>query len=82
MFRIRESFPDADTVQLWFDGRLSDQALETAQEQVYRYLDEGKHVVINLSNLNQVGWAGKRFIQDIREKVKLEEPPEYIKAGM
>lgn len=79
MFRIRESFPDADTVYLWFDGRLSEDVLDTAKELVQRYISEEKKIIINLSNLIHVGWTGKHFFSQISDKVILEDQPEYMK---
>ncbi len=79
MFRIRESFPDADTVFLWFDGRLSEEVLDTAKLIVEKYLAEEKKIIINLSNLAHVGWAGKRFLSQIKDQVIIEDQPEHMK---
>ena len=80
MFRIRESFPDSATVYLWFDGRLSEEDLDTARKVINNYLDEEKKIFINLSNLIHVGWSGKRFLKEIKDKVFLEEEPEHLKT--
>lgn len=82
MFRIRESFPDKATVYLWFDGRLSEQDLSIAQNVISGYLNEEKKIIVNLSNLTHVGWLGKKFLKEIKNKVFLEEEPEYLKADI
>jgi hypothetical protein len=80
MFRIRESFPDKETVYLWFDGRLSEEDLNTSRKVIDRYLKEEKKIFVNLSNLVHVGWSGKRFLREIKDKVTLEEKPEHLKT--
>ena len=78
MFRIRKSFPDQETVYLWFDGRLSEEYIDTSREVIEKYLAEEKKIIINLSNLVHVGWSGKRFLSEIKDKVVFKEEPEHL----
>ncbi len=82
MFRIRESFPDKATVYLWFDGRLSEDDLETAQNVISNYLKEEKKIIVNISNLTHLGWLGQRFFRKIKDRVSLEGEAEHLRDGM
>lgn len=82
MFRIREFFPDKTTVYLWFDGRLSEEDLETAQSVISTYLKEDKKVIVNISNLTHVGWQGKKFFRQIKDTVCLEGEAEHLRTGL
>jgi len=78
MFRIRESFPDKSTVYLWFNGRLSGEDLDTAQNIISTYLKEEKKIFINLSNLTHIEWVGKQFLTKIKDKVIFEDKPIHL----
>ena len=82
MFRIRESFPDKTTVCLWFDGRLSEEDIDTAQNVISAYLKEEKKVIVNISNLTHVGWLGIKFLRQIKRKVLLEGEAEHLRTGI
>jgi hypothetical protein len=78
MFRIRESFPDKTTVYLWFDGWLYEEDLDISRKVIEKYLSDGKKVYVNLSNLVHIGWAGRKFFKEMKDKVILEEKPVYL----
>jgi hypothetical protein len=80
MFRIRESFPDESTVYLWFDGRLTEENLEASRMVIDKYMSAEKKIFVNLSNLVHVGWSGKRFLTEIKNKVVFKEEPEHLKT--
>lgn len=82
MFRIRESFPDEVTVYLWFDGRMAEEDLDTYRKVIQTYLEEGKKIFVNLSNLSHIGWSGKRFLREIKDKVVFKEEPEHLKTSI
>lgn len=80
MFRIRESSVDQETVCIWVDGRLSDGTLGPLQDILEKYLDLNFRIILNLTHLNQVGWEGKLFLKEIRDRVDLVDVPEYLKS--
>ena len=82
MFRIRESFPDESTVCLWFDGRLSKEDLDTAQNVITNYLGEEKKVIVNISNLTHVGWLGQKFLKKFKDTVSLEGEAAHLRGGI
>ena len=80
MFRIRESDLGEDTVYIWVDGRLSDLDLAPFRNIMAKYLALNKRLLVNLTHLNHIGWEGKRFLQEIKDRVELVDLPEYLEA--
>ena len=80
MFRFRESFPDQDTVFIWVDGSLRDCDSQYFRDILEKYLGLNRKIYVNLSQLNHVGWQGKKLLQEIRDRVEFIDLPDYLKA--
>ncbi len=80
MFRIRESHSNKKTVCIWLDGRLSDPDVGPFQEILTQYMDLKMRVEVNLTHLTGMGWEGKRFLREIRDRIVLVDLPEYLKS--
>lgn len=80
MFRIRESYLDQETVCIWVDGRINDRDLGSFRDILEKYLELSLRVFVNLTHLDQIGLEGKRFLQEIQNRVELVDLPEYLKT--
>jgi len=79
MVRIRESFPDNESVAIMVDGVLDQEALPILDELCARHLKSDKKVSLHLSGLQRISREGMEYLRVIEERVVLVNPPEFMK---
>ena len=78
MIHINEMASGWNTVILGVDGVLDQGTVPVLEEVCYRYLKEEKEIVLDLEGLRYITREGRKFVQEIEDRVGIVNAPEFV----
>jgi hypothetical protein len=77
--RIRETFPDPDSVLISADGSLDEETISILRGVCERHWQDGREVRLDLDGLIRISREGMEFLNQIQGRIKLVNLPEFIR---
>jgi hypothetical protein len=81
MIHINERHSNGHTVLLGVDGVLDQMSVPVLEEVCCRHLKREKEIVLNLEGLLHITREGRRFLQEIEDRVGIVNAPEFVKLA-
>jgi len=81
MIHINETHSGWDTVLLGVDGVLDQRSVPVLEEVCHRHLREEKEIVLDLEGLLHITREGRKFLQEIEDRVGILNVPEFVKLA-
>jgi hypothetical protein len=67
-----------DTIGIWTDGILDLNSVPVLKDVCNYPSKKDKKIVMHLGGLLHGTWEGKDFLQEIQEKVRVVDPPQFM----
>jgi len=81
MIHINEKHSGWHTVLLGVDGVLDQQSVPVLEEVCHRHLRGEKEIVLDLGGLLHITREGRKFLQEIEDRVGVVNAPEFVKLA-
>lgn len=81
MIHINETDSGWDTVLLGVDGVLDQRSVPVLEEVCHRHLKGEKKIVLDLEGVLHITRDGRKFLQEIEDRVGIVNVPEFVKLA-
>jgi len=78
MIYVKEEFMGNDSVAIHADGTLDSESVLVLRKTCEHHLKEGKVVILNLKGLLHITREGRKFLQEVKDKVFLENSNPFL----